>query len=202
MITMKTVNWIAISILFVFYSCNSGVKTTTQKVTFGIYETLKTNEIPASVIDTLRTMNIELEKDPQQSVIGYILKADSMVIQFDLSKENFSLVKTRYPLDHEGKYYAVVAIKPNPAIDISDVKNTRVKGKNVEIYFNMNGSRKWADLTKKRIGNSIAFIIDGKIYAMPVVNGEIRSGIALINGIEDEMMAKNISESLNSCISE
>ena len=32
---------------------------------------------------------------------------------------------------------------------------------------------------------------------MPHVNGEIKNGIALINGLENEAIAKSIAESLN-----
>jgi preprotein translocase subunit SecD len=48
----------------------------------------------------------------------------------------------------------------------------------------------------------VAFIIDNQIYTMPLINGEIRNGAALINGLENETIAKNISESLNSSIPE
>ena len=66
----------------------------------------------------------------------------------------------------------------------------------------MKGANKWADLTKKNIGKTLAFIIDNQIYTMPVINTEIRNGVALINGLENETFSKNISESLNSIRSE
>lgn len=75
-----------------------------------------------------------------------------------------------------------------------NAKNNR---NNVEIYFNMKGSNKWADLTKNSIGKTLAFIIDDMIYTMPLINAEIRNGVAVINGLENETSAKNISESLN-----
>ncbi len=65
----------------------------------------------------------------------------------------------------------------------------------------MKGAKKWADLTKQNIGKTIAFIIDNQIYTMPVINGEIKHGVALITGLKNETFAKNISESLNSSIS-
>jgi SecD/SecF fusion protein len=199
---MKIFKVLIVILLFVFYSCNSGVKTNAKKVTFGIYEIVKNNEIPDSIIDTLKSINVQLENNPQQPIIGYITKADSLVLQLDLSKENIKLVRTHYPVDKDKKYFAIVAIKSNPVIDNSYIQNSKSKGNNVELYFNMEGAKKWADLTKKNIGNTIVFIIDNQIYAMPIVHNEIRNGVALINRLENEMFAKDISESLNSGISE
>lgn len=36
---------------------------------------------------------------------------------------------------------------------------------------------------------------------MPKVNGEIRTGEALINGLENEVIAQKVSESLNASLS-
>jgi preprotein translocase subunit SecD len=199
---MKTLNLITILFLFVLSSCNSSVKTIDEKVTFGVYEVVNINEIPKSIIDTLKAKNIQFESNTQLSIIGYIQKADSLLLQIDLSGDNLKLVKTFYTLDKDKIYHAIVAVKPNPVIDISDIKKTRSKSNKVDLYFNMKGADKWADLTKKNIGKTLAFIIDNQIYAMPVINAEIRNGIALINGLENETSAQSISELLNSGISE
>jgi SecD/SecF fusion protein len=155
------------------------------------------SEISDAVIDTLKAMNVQIEKNQQQPVIGYISKTDSMALQIDFSEQNLKLVRTFYPVDKEKKYCAVVAIRPNSVIDNAYIKKTKVNGKNVEIYFNLEGANKWSDLTKQNIGKSVAFIIDNQIYTMPVINAEIRNGIAILNGLKNETVAKNISESLN-----
>jgi preprotein translocase subunit SecD len=197
---MKTLNLMIIIFLFVMCSGNSGVSSKGKKVTFGIHEVVNTTEIPTQIIDTLKTRNMQPEKNIQLSIVGYILKADSSILQLDLSKKQFKLIKMLYPVDRERKYYAVVAIKPIPAIEISDIQNTKPKGNAVEIYFTMKGAHKWADLTKNMTGRSVAFVIDNQVYNMPLVQGEIRNGAALINGLENEDFAKSISESLNSSI--
>jgi preprotein translocase subunit SecD len=197
---MKTLNLMVITLLFVMCSGNSGVSSHGKKVTFGIHEVVNTTEIPKQIIDTLKTRNMQPEKNNQLSIVGYILKADSIVIQLDLTKSHFKLVRTLSPVDRERKYDAVVAIKPNPAIEISDIQNTKSKGNAVEIYFTMKGAHKWADLTKNMTGRSVVFVIDNQIYNMPLVQGEIRNGVALINSLENEEFAKSISESLNSSI--
>lgn len=164
-------------------------------------KTVKLKELPKSFIETLKTTDIQFEKNTEAPIIGYIEKNDALIFHIDLSKENFMIVKTFYPVDKDGKYFALVAVKRSPMIDNSDINNTECKGKNVEVHFNMKGARKWAELTRNNIGNMIVFTIDKQIYAMPLVNGEIRTGEALINGLENETIAKSISESLNSSIS-
>lgn len=193
---MKTLNLITIIFLFVLSSCNYEVKTNSTKATFGIYEVVNTDEIPKSVIDTLKAMNIQLENNTQLSIVGYIQYADTTCLRLDFSSDNLKLVKTFYTIDKNNRYYAIVATKLNPVIVNSDIKNAKNNSNNVEIYFNMKGSNKWADLTKNSIGKTLAFIIDDMIYTMPLINAEIRNGVAVINGLENETSAKNISESL------
>ncbi len=183
---MRTLYFISIIFLFFLDSCDSVPKTSRQKVIFGIHEIVKMSEIPGAIIDTLKLMNVQIEGNQQQSVIGYITKEDSMVLQLNLYGQDFKIVKTIYPVGREQKYYAIVPIRPSSLIDISDIKKTKVKGNNVEIYFNLEGANKWANLTKENIGKSIAFIIDKQIYTMPVINNEIRNGMAIINGFNSK----------------
>jgi preprotein translocase subunit SecD len=198
---MKTLYLISITFLFFLFSCNSETKTSSKKVTFGIHEIVQISDISDALIDTLKAMNVQIEKNQQQSVIGYISKADSTALQINLSKQNIQFVKTVYPVDKEQKYCAVFAIRPNSVLDNSHIKKTKVNGKNVEIYFNYEGAKKWAELTKKNIGKTIVFVIEDHVYAMPIINSEIRNGVALINNLESELIANSISDSLNSSIS-
>ncbi|MDF1550876.1 MAG: hypothetical protein P1P88_23840 [Bacteroidales bacterium] len=123
-----------------------------------------------------------------------------MVLQIDLSEQNTKLVKTIYLVDKEQKYYGLVGIRPSNVMNIASIKETKANGTNVEIYFNLDGAKKWADFTKQNIGKSIAIIIDDQVYAIPLINGEIKQGIAWITGLNNETIAKNISESLNMSI--
>ena len=197
---MKASNLVSLLLLYLFCSCNYGNKPNVPKVSFGIYETVKVKDLPNSFIETLKNTNTKFENNVQVPVIGYIEKSDSMILHIDFSKENFKIVKTFSPVDQDGKYYALVAVKRSSLIENSDINNTNIKGQNVEIHFNLKGASKWADMTKNNIGNRVAFIIDNQICTMPVVNAEIKTGDAIINGIGDETIAKSISESLNSSI--
>jgi len=195
--TMKAILLVTISFLFFLISCDSKTNANGQKVVFGIHEVVKVNEMPVAIIDTLKSMGVQIESNQQLPVLGYITKADSMILQFDLSKENIKLVKMIQMTDDEQKYCMIAAIRPNTVISMSSIKKTKATGNNVEIYFNLEGAKEWADFTKQNIGKSIAFTIDNQIYSMPIINGEINHGIAMITGLNNETIAKNISESLN-----
>ena len=197
---MKTFNLITVIILFTFFSCSTQVNTNVEKVNFGVYEMVKTNEIPDHVRDSIQARNVQLENNTKTAVIGYILKSDLSVVQLDFSEENIKLVKTFNIVDPDKEYYSIAAVKLSPVMNNSDIKKTKVDGNNVYIYFNLKGARKWADMTKNNVGNMVAFVIDNQIYSMPRVNSEIRKGIAMIYGLENEIIAKEISESLNASI--
>ena len=195
--TMKALFLMSVTFLFFLISCDYQTNTNGQKVVFGIHLVANVSEIPAVIIDSLKSKGIQIESNQQQPVLGYISKADSMVLQIDLSEQNIKLVKTVYLADKEQKYYAIVGIRPNTIINIASVKKAKANGNNVEIYFNSKGAKDWADFTKQNIGKSIAFVIDNQIYAIPVITGEIKHGIAMITGLNNESISKNISESLN-----
>jgi preprotein translocase subunit SecD len=196
--TMKTLYTISIILTFFLFSCNSGTNSGHPQVTFGIHEIAPWIELSDSTMETLKNRNVQLEKSPQQFVVGYISKADSM----DVTIQNLRFIRTHYPVDPKQNYSAVVAVLVKSAIDNSCIKKTKANGNNVEIYFNQEGAKRWSDLTKKSIGRTVAFIIDNQIFAMPAIQSEIRNGAAIINNLENETIARRISESLNSGISD
>jgi preprotein translocase subunit SecD len=197
---MKKVNYIFMVMLVALFSCNSAVKTNSQKVTFGIYTIAKSVEIPQSAMDTLKSKGVLIENG-RQPVMGYVEKSDSMALRLDLSGQNFKLLKTADPVDKDQKYCAVVEVGTKPFIDNADIEKVKASGNQIEIDFNYNGAKKWADFTKKNIGNWVAFVVNGRVYSMPLINGEIKSGIAIISGFKDEVSAKNMAALLNASIS-
>jgi len=199
---MKTLNILTIILLVILFSCSSQVITNGENVNFGIYEMLKTKEIPVHVIDSIKAKNVRLENDKQSVVIGYISESDTSVLQLDFSEENIKLVKTFYRTYSDKEYYAIAAVKPNAVINNSDIKKAKANGNNVVISFNLSGAKKWAKMTKNNVGNTVAFVIDNQIYSMPRVSGEIKGGMAWISGLENKSIAKEISESLNASITE
>lgn len=199
---MKTLNILTIILLVILFSCSSQVMPNGDNANFGIFEMLKTKEIPVHVIESIEAKNVRLENDKQSSVIGYISKSDTAVLQLDFSKENIKLVKTFYTVDSAKEYYAIAAIKPKAVMNIYDVKKTYENGNNVDIHFNKSGAKKWAKMTKNNVSNTVAFVIDNQIYSMPRVRGQIKIGMAWISGLENESISKEVSELLNAMILE
>jgi preprotein translocase subunit SecD len=107
------------------------------------------------------------------------------------------LIKTFYTVDNEHKYYGIVAVKPGVLLDNSAIQKAVQINNTVEIRFNMEGAKAWADITRKNTGKTVTFVIDDDVYALPYINAEIRGGVALIGGLESEAMARKIADGLN-----
>lgn len=68
----------------------------------------------------------------------------------------------------------------------------------VSMTMNSEGAREWAALTKANVGKAIAIVLDGVVYSVPRVNGEISGGQSSISGnftIED---TKDLANTLKS----
>ena len=52
----------------------------------------------------------------------------------------------------------------------------------VDMQMNVEGSRKWASLTKKNLHRAIAIVLDGYVYSAPMVQSEITGGRSQITG--------------------
>ena len=75
---MKIINLLPILFLFTLMACNSGVKPDGQKTTFGIHEIVRISEIPDSIIDILKTLKVQIEDNPQEPIIGFISKTETL----------------------------------------------------------------------------------------------------------------------------
>ena len=193
---MKTLKFIFL-IAPILFSCQSKVAEKTPKAKFGIYETVRITDIPGNITDTLKALNIQLEKDTGLSTVGYISKSDTQNLIVNYPNEGIQLIKTTYSVDDDGKYIALVAVKKNPVITNSEIHKAIADGNRVEIHFNMDGAKKFAETTKNNIGRQLAFAINDKVYSMPLVNDEIKCGIAVITTLENSDTAKKLAASLN-----
>jgi hypothetical protein len=195
---MKTIYVITLMLL-VFTSCASKPGENAQKVTFGIYEIVNPSDLPASFSDSLATVNLRPATETEQPIIGYI-KTDSLAFLGDFVSSSYMLLNTAYTVDKDNNYHTVVAVKPEAVINLSHIKKTKAEGNRVTIYFNLQGANLWAEVTRNNKGKVVAFVIDNKLYDMPVINSEIRLGLAVISNLENEASALYISEALNSSI--
>lgn len=68
----------------------------------------------------------------------------------------------------------------------------------VGMTMNTDGARRWAQLTKKNIGNCIAIVLDDYVYSAPRVNNEITGGRSQITGNFTPEEAKDLANVLKS----
>jgi preprotein translocase subunit SecD len=196
---MKTLYFYMLIGFLTIVSCNTNEKPNSEKIYFGIYETVLQKALSQSMLDEFKQTNIELNVDTLSSIIGYV-KVDSTKFLSKIENEKVKLLTTAQPIDKEKMYFAIVAVKKQSIINNSDIKKTKPNQNNVEIYFDLEGANKWANLTKNNIGKLIAFTIDNEIYTLTSVNGEIKNGTAILNGLENGDMAIKISKSINSSL--
>jgi len=68
----------------------------------------------------------------------------------------------------------------------------------VSMSMNTDGSRTWAQLTKKNVGHAIAIVLDNLVYSAPNVNNEITGGSSSITGSFTTEDTKDLANVLNS----
>src|SRR3989344_2131699 len=75
-----------------------------------------------------------------------------------------------------------------------DVNNGKPQ---VQLNFTSEGTKKFADITKRNVGKVVAIVLDNQVIEAPVVNQAILSGEAVISGGFTDETAKSLSTSLN-----
>ena len=86
----------------------------------------------------------------------------------------------------------------------SDIKNAgatidnsgTVKEYVVELAFNDEGPKKFAEATAANIGKPIYIIYDGEVASAPIVQSEITGGSAVINGMDDDEEAERLAQTI------
>lgn len=76
--------------------------------------------------------------------------------------------------------------------------NTGGVGPQVQLSFTPEGSKLFADITKRNIGKPLAIVLDNQLVEAPNVNQQILNGDAVISGSFTTETAKNLSIQLNS----
>jgi hypothetical protein len=193
---MKTIHFLII-VLLLLCSCKKEVKLAAQPANFGVYETVRVTELPDHFIHSLNIPDLQPEKDTLQPIIGYVLQADSAQFEKALTLGRIRVAISRFTVDADGKYCALVALKDHPVITLADIRKTRRKSRDVEIFFNQAGAKKWAEMTEDNTGKKVAFVVDDRVYSLPLIHARINYGVALINGLESEAAADRLSAYLS-----
>ncbi len=110
-----------------------------------------------------------------------------------LFPRNLKLLWSAKPIDDEGVWFELVAVKitsrdGRSALDGDVITNARAEfGQDqakAEVSLSMNGegAKIWARLTKENVGRQIAIVLDNYVRSHPVVNQEIKGGRSSISG--------------------
>ena len=83
--------------------------------------------------------------------------------------------------------------------DVASARLTQDGGgrPSVEVTFTQEGAKRFAELTRKNVGRSLAIMVDGQVISAPTIRSEIRGGRALITGSFTLEEAKRIAEGLS-----
>jgi len=68
----------------------------------------------------------------------------------------------------------------------------------VRLEFNDEGKKLFADITSQNIGKRIAIFLDGQVLSAPTVQSAITDGVAIISGVNDIKVSKELATNLNS----
>ncbi|MDQ0287276.1 preprotein translocase subunit SecD [Desulfofundulus luciae] len=114
----------------------------------------------------------------------------------DPEKAVREIVKTAYlEFKTEDGKTVVTGADLKDAIESKDPASGQVK---VDLTFNPQGARKFAEATAANVGRHIAIILDGKVLQNPVVQEAIPNGKAQITGYQSLEEAHNIAVLLRS----
>jgi preprotein translocase subunit SecD len=69
----------------------------------------------------------------------------------------------------------------------------------IEIVFNKEGAKRFAQLTRQNIGNRLAIIIGGQVYCAPVIRSEI-TGKGEISGSFSLQEARNLATTISAIL--
>lgn len=186
-----------LSLLLTTFACNNNPKGNEPTVSFGIYETVMVTDLTGSAIAGEPGSNNLLPNTDSLSPIVAYVPVDSTFTIDTSEEQEVKFLRTAYPVDPEKQYYGIVAVREQPTMTNIDLKTTKPDKDAVKISFTMEGSKKWAEMTRNNIGKTIAITIDDLVYIMPKVMAEIREGRAMINGLESEETAARLSAALN-----
>ena len=134
--------------------------------------------------------------NPQGCIVGYAATKDTAGIDNIIYSE---AAKSKLPADlvlhwsvkpEMGQAFALYALRSNggqPALQgdvIADAKDDfdQYHRPIVSMTMTNDGSREWANITKKNLHQPVAIVLDGYVYSAPVIQNEINGGTSQISG--------------------
>jgi preprotein translocase subunit SecD len=83
------------------------------------------------------------------------------------------------------------------ALKSAKVQTDRFGHPQIEITFTDEGRKQFAQVTREKIGQRLAIIIDGQLYCAPTVKTEIPGGKAEISGSFSKQEAKDLAAKIS-----
>lgn len=81
--------------------------------------------------------------------------------------------------------------------------NPLVRKSEVMVILTESGAERFAEATRSNIGSRLAIVVDGKIYAAPLVSGESPGGrIRIVGAFKNEEEAQALADRLNRLVAE
>jgi len=109
---MKTHYIYIIIALLSITSCKQHDKQTQEKVSFELYETLTKNEVPNSLIDEFKQMNVQFNTDTQSSIIAF-LPVDSTIKLSKITNDKVKFLQTLQPVDNGKNTLLLLQLRNN-----------------------------------------------------------------------------------------
>jgi hypothetical protein len=183
---MRTLHLLTLSLIFALFTCRSEVPPPDQDTDFGIYEVLDPGMLSNHARDQLQQLQVQIPDNLEDPFAGVASRNDrdwrDSLSAVDAG-EGIRIAVTAAVLEDEAGNFAVVALRYPADIGLSDIREAKGEGNRVVIRLTMQGAKKWAEMTERNTGRRVAFLLDGKIYNMPLVAAQILSGEALITGL-------------------
>lgn len=89
-------------------------------------------------------------------------------------------------------------LKPNSAkVVFNSSSNSQNTGPEVSLQFNAEGTKKFAEITKRNVGKQLVIYLDEQILSAPVVQQEIVDGSPVITGNFTTQSAKQLADLIN-----
>lgn len=208
-----TITFISICLGLISVSCGNGGKgkfsgdTSSESqdslltsTFFAVCEIVNPYDVPQVVVDKLRNFHTEITKiNPELAVsaIAFINASDTTILEGKFPGTNIIIARYRYPADIDGQFYKIVALKTPPVINDKDITSAFPDLNTVKVYLTSQGSHKWAQITKMSSGKTLAIIVNGIIYSIPIIKGEDKSSTIVISGLKSEDDAGNLATMLS-----
>lgn len=179
-------------------TCAPADKNVPSAIRFEINKIIMPQDLPSEIMDRFPEYVITADTAIPSPFIAYFSQGDSSLVPEEITIDSVRLLSTACPLDDPKGYFAFIAVNEEAALSLSDVKKAAPEQNHILLYFNEKGAVKWAALTKEAKGTLIAFAVNHKIYSITAVAGEIRNGIARMDGFKNAEDAKKTALLLNS----